>query len=64
MADHSPKKESFINRKRPAFEGLVHDIIGPSSLLDQALGGKPVFPNEENELEPDDSLLEKGNEEE
>lgn len=53
MEEQSAKQESFINRKRPAMEGLVQHIIGPTSFLDQALGGKPVFPEQENEFEPD-----------
>ncbi len=59
MEEKSSEKESFINRKRPAFEGLVQDLIGPSALLDEKLAGKPVFPNEEGELEPDkDQIVE------
>jgi hypothetical protein len=57
LEEQSSEHESFINRKRPALEGLVQHIIGPTTILDQALGGKPVFPNQENELEPDASLL-------
>ncbi|MGE5581951.1 MAG: hypothetical protein ACM3X9_05365 [Bacillota bacterium] len=58
MADDAPEKESFINRKRPALEGLIEDILGPASVLDQTLGGKPVFPVEENEFEPEADLVE------
>jgi hypothetical protein len=36
------KRDSFINRKRPAVEGLVEDLIGPSSQLDELISGNPL----------------------
>ncbi len=36
------KHDSFINRKRPAVEGLVEDLIGPSSQLDELISGNPM----------------------
>jgi hypothetical protein len=52
LEEQSSEHESFINRKRPAMEGLVEHIIGPTTHLDPVLGGKPVFPEQENEFEP------------
>ena len=49
--------ESFINRKRPAMEGIVEHLIGPTTLLDQVIGGKPVFSSKENEFEPDAEVI-------
>lgn len=40
-------EESFINRKRPAVEGLVEDFLGPAAQLDDALSREPLFPGEE-----------------
>ena len=57
MADQSPDHESFVNRKRPAMEGIVQHLIGPTTLLDQVIGGKPYFPKQENEFEPDASRV-------
>ncbi len=57
MNDQQPDHESFINRKRPAMEGIVQDLIGPTTLLDQVIGGKPVFLSKENEFEPDDKVV-------
>jgi hypothetical protein len=59
LEEQSSEHESFINRKRPALEGLVQDILGPTSILDQALWGKPVFPDQEHEFESDVGLLKK-----
>ena len=38
-------------------EGIVQDLIGPTTLLDQVIGGKPVFLSKENEFEPDDKVV-------
>ena len=57
MEEHSSEHESFINRKRPAMEGLVQHLIGPTTLMDQVIGGKPDFPTRENEYEPDADLI-------
>lgn len=59
MEEQSSEHESFINRKRPAMEGLIQHIIGPTTLLDQALGGKPAFPEQKNEFEPDADEIQK-----
>lgn len=59
LKDDSLEHESFIDRKRPAMEGLVQHLIGPTTLMDQVMGGKPDFPTRENEFEPDiDAILE------
>ncbi|HBF37340.1 MAG TPA: hypothetical protein DDW50_08460 [Firmicutes bacterium] len=58
MGEDSSEHESFINRKRPAMEGLIEHLIGPTTLMDQVMGGKPDFPSRKNEFEPDaDKLL-------
>ena len=38
-------------------EGLVQHLIGPTTLMDQVIGGKPDFPTRENEYEPDADLI-------
>jgi hypothetical protein len=39
-------------------EGLIEHLIGPTTLMDQVMGGKPDFPSRKNEFEPDaDKLL-------
>ncbi len=40
------KINSFINRKRPAVEGLVEDLLGPASQLDELISGNPLPGNE------------------
>lgn len=57
MDDQQSDHESFTNRKRPAMEGIVQHLIGPTTLLDQVIGGKPVFPSKENEFEPDAEVI-------
>ncbi len=37
--------------------GIVQHLIGPTTLLDQVIGGKPVFPSKENEFEPDAEVI-------
>jgi hypothetical protein len=61
LEDQSSEHESFINRKRPAMEGLVQHLIGPAALLDQTLAGKPIIPNAEDELEPNIDKIKKPN---
>lgn len=59
MEEQASDHESFINRKRPAMEGLVQHLIGPTTIMDQVLGGKPVFPEQKNEFEPDANEIQK-----
>ena len=59
MEEDSLEHDSFINRKRPAMEGLIEDLLGPAALMDQVMGGKPDFPTRENEFEPDAEKLQK-----
>lgn len=33
------KHDSFINRKRPAVEGQVEELLGPASQLDELISG-------------------------
>ncbi len=39
--------QSFVNEKRPAFEGIVEDTIGPQALMDEVVLGKPLPPEDE-----------------
>ncbi len=36
------KQDSFFNRKRPAIEGLVEDLLGPASQIDELISGNPL----------------------
>ncbi len=45
------KRNSFINRKRPAVEGLVEDLLGPTSQLDELISGNPLPNNDPTETE-------------
>ncbi len=42
MAEQNEESGSFIDRKRPAMEGLIQDLLGPVSRLDEIVLGKPV----------------------
>jgi hypothetical protein len=54
--NNGEERPSLTQRLRPSLQGLVQDILGPASLLDETLGGKPIFPK--NEFEPEEELLE------
>jgi hypothetical protein len=56
LEDQDSVHESFINRKRPAMEGLVQHLIGPTTLMDQVLGGKLIIPDQ-NEFEPNADII-------
>lgn len=40
------ESQSFVNRKRPAVEGLIEDIIGPTARLDQLISSIPPIVDE------------------
>lgn len=42
MADNHEDKRSLIDRKRPVVEGLIEDLLGPASLLDEIISSNPV----------------------
>ena len=44
MSDRNSKEESFINRKRPALESIVEDLLGPSTQVDEIISGNPLPP--------------------
>lgn len=57
------KLNSFINRKRPAVEGLVEDLLGPTSQLDEVISGNPLPRDTQTETENQaDSHLKSKNE--
>lgn len=35
-------RNSFINRKRPAIEKQVEELLGPASQLDEFISGNPL----------------------
>lgn len=41
MKENHPEEGSFVNRKRPAVEGLIEDILGPRAQLDEMISQKP-----------------------
>lgn len=41
---------SFIERKRPAVEGLIEDLIGPTARLDQLISSIPPLAVEEEPI--------------
>lgn len=45
------KHNSFIDRKRPAVEGLVEDLLGPSGQLDKLISGNPLPTDAQTETE-------------
>lgn len=45
------KHNSFINRKRPAVEDQVEDLLGPSSQLDELISGNPLPNKSQTEVE-------------
>ncbi|MGE5605375.1 MAG: hypothetical protein ACM3YE_06765 [Bacteroidota bacterium] len=48
------KKFSFINRKRPAVEGLIEDFLGPVGQLDEIISGNPLPFAKEAKAEDED----------
>ena len=56
------KKDSFINRKRPAVEDQVEDWLGPASQLDELITGNPLpaakEARTEGEADPDSKFPE------
>lgn len=41
MKEEQPEHLSFIARKRPAVEGLIEDILGPTSQLNEIMSNAP-----------------------
>ncbi len=57
------RHESFINRKRPAIEGLVEDLLGPASQLDELISGNPLPNKSQTEHENGEESLPKSQKE-
>lgn len=55
MEEHHEEGKSLLDRKRPVVEGLIEDILGPASQLDEFISRHPLPEGvnlvEENSLE-------------
>lgn len=49
-------RNSFINRKRPAIESQVEDLLGPASQLDEFISGTPLPTAQETKAGDEEEL--------